>query len=184
MGRSLILAIRGALVCALVVSCSGNRAAVPEFDYAALNARAAEEYLQPVHPGIPGEVPFWNGYSFKFIYAPAFDFEDIAGAASYMFTATADCQSWAFEDASPRAALSPVWNDLPVGPVQLCVQALDSSRHPVGEPQKRTFERDTPVDGPSVTTALWHKDGSKAANLTCGTSLTATRTKSGAEPSR
>lgn len=150
MGRSLILAIRGALVCALVVSCSGNRAAVPEFDYAALNARAAEEYLQPVHPGIPGEVPFWNGYSFKFIYAPAFDFEDIAGAASYLFTATADGQSWAFEDASPRAALSPVWNDLPVGPVQLCVQALDSSRHPVGEPQKRTFERDNPFDGPYV----------------------------------
>ena len=67
MDKRLFLAIEGAIICALIASCTGRRT-VPEFDYEVLNAQAAAEYLQPVHPGIRGEVPFWNAYSFKFIY--------------------------------------------------------------------------------------------------------------------
>ncbi len=147
MDKRLYLAIKGAIICALVASCTGRRA-VPEFDYEALNAQAAAEYLQPVHPGIRGEVPFWNAYSFKFIYAPAFDFNDVEGAADYLYTVTAGEKAFSFNAASPRQALSPVWNEIPVGDATLCVQALDKDGNPVGEPQSRSFERDNAFHGP------------------------------------
>ena len=146
MNKPILFAIGSALICALV-ACSVKPAA-PEFDYEALNARAAQEYLQPVHPGVKGEIPFWNGYSFKFIYAPAFDFEDVEGAAGYIYTATAGDNTFTFNDATPRAALSPIWNELPVGPVTLVVQAVDADGNPVGEPQSRSFDRDNPFCGP------------------------------------
>jgi len=146
MGRILNITIKGAIICALVVSCGPK--GIPELDYEALNAHAAAEYLQPVHPGVQGEVPFWNGYSFKFIYAPAFDFEDVDGAADYVYTATAGGETFAFNAPSPRAALSPIWNELPVGPVALSVQALDEDGNAVGEMQTRIFERDNPFCGP------------------------------------
>ena len=146
MGKILDMTIKGAIICALVVSCGPK--GIPELDYEALNARAAAEYLQPVHPGVRTEVPFWNGYSFKFIYAPAFDFEDVEGAADYVYTTTCGEQAFAFNAPSPRATLSPIWNELPVGPVELSVQALDEDGNAVGEPQKRSFERDNPFCGP------------------------------------
>ncbi|MBO4558072.1 MAG: hypothetical protein J5693_05650 [Bacteroidales bacterium] len=120
----------------------------PEFDYDALNQQAAAEYLQPVHPGVKGEVPFWNGYSFKFIYAPAFDFEDVEGAAQYVYSATSGDTSLMFAAESPREALTPVWNSLPIGPVTLTVQAVDGDGQSLGSPQVREFERDNPFTGP------------------------------------
>ena len=149
MRRSSHFAIGGAIICALIVNCTRPaKFSAADFDYKALNARAAEEYLHPVHPGIKGEVPFWNPYSFKFIYAPAFDFEDIEGAVDYVYTATAGEKAYAFNSPEPRAALSPIWNELPVGSVSLSVQAIDADGNAVGEPQTRTFERDNPFEGP------------------------------------
>ncbi|MBP5504732.1 MAG: hypothetical protein J6X89_01360 [Bacteroidales bacterium] len=148
MKSRLFLTIGGALICALVVSCHGQKAGVPEFDYESLNAQAALEYLQPVHPGVRGEVPFWNPYSFKFIYAPAFDLDDVEGADCYQYTVTAADKQFTFLRSTPREALSPVWNEIPVGPVQLTVQAMNDDGEPVGEPQSRKFERDNPFYGP------------------------------------
>ena len=48
MERLWTVTIKGAILCALIAGCS--RGGVPEFDYEALNAQAAQEYLQPVHP--------------------------------------------------------------------------------------------------------------------------------------
>lgn len=146
MERLLSFTIKGAILCALIAGCS--RGGVPEFDYEALNAQAAEEYLHPVHPGVQGEVPFWNPYSFKFIYAPAFDFDDLEGAVSYLYTATAADGIHSFSANTPREALSPIWNEIPVGNVTLKVQAIGADGEPVGEPQSRSFERDNPFCGP------------------------------------
>ena len=146
MVRAIYSAIGGAIICALV-ACS-HTASAPEFDYEQLNAQAAAEYLKPVHPGVRGEVPFWNGYSFKFIYAPVFDFDDAEGAVCYVYTAEADGTTWTFTDESPRAALSEIWNDLPVGNVTLTVQGYDAGGAAVGEPQVRSFEKDNPFHGP------------------------------------
>ena len=50
------------------------------FDWKGLNTQAAEECLTPVHPGMPGQTPFWNVYATQFTYAPAFDFPEVARA--------------------------------------------------------------------------------------------------------
>ena len=122
--------IKGAILCALIASCS--RGGIPEFDYEALNAQAAQEYLNPVHPGVRGETPFWNPYSFKFIYAPAFDFDDMEGAERYLYTAIAADGIHTFSADTPREALSPIWNDIPVGKVNLNVQAIGADGEPLG----------------------------------------------------
>ena len=139
--------IAAAWLVLLAPGCSGKTHPI-EFDYEKLNELSRLQYLEPVHPGRSGQVPFWNGYSFKFIYAPAFDFEDIPQAADYLYTVTAGGEQLSFNAASPREALSPVWGEIPVGEATLCVQALDGNGNPVGEPQKRSFERDNPFNGP------------------------------------
>lgn len=133
---------------ALVNACGDNKGTGPVFDYEKLNALALEEYLQPVHPGVKGETPFWNKYAFKFMYAPAFDFDDIDGAAGYTYTAEAGGQFFIFGSESPRAALSEIWNELPVGKVHLSVQAYDAGGESTGDPQVRDFEKDSPFEGP------------------------------------
>ena len=138
-----------AAVCCTVNACAGKgKNRIPEFDFDALNARAIEESLQPVHPGVRGEVPFWNKYAFKFTYAPAFDFDDIEGAAGYTYKAEAGGQFFIFANESPRASLSEIWRELPVGDVHLEVQAYDAQGNNLGEAQTRNFKKDSPFCGP------------------------------------
>ena len=132
----------------LLAACAGNKPKGPELDYEALNAQALEEYLQPIHPGVRGEVPFWNAFATKYIYAPAFDLDDVEGAAGYTYTAEAGGQFFIFGNESPRAAISDIWTEIPVGPVELTVQAYDGEGESLGEPQKCSFEKDNPFCGP------------------------------------
>ena len=139
-----------AVLCCIMflAACAGNKPKGPELDYEILNAQALEEYLQPIHPGIRGEVPFWNAFATKYIYAPAFDLDDVEGAAGYTYTAEAGGQFFIFGNESPRADLSEIWTELPVGPVTLTVQAHDAEGEALGEAQVRTFEKDNPFCGP------------------------------------
>ncbi|MBO6161383.1 MAG: hypothetical protein J6O01_07885, partial [Bacteroidales bacterium] len=117
----------------------------------ALREQARQEYLQPLRPGkmssrksrkqgmgaqkegITGrkdgirdkDRPFWNVYSHRFLYAPAFPFEEVEGARSYRFTVV--CEDGAvlsFLAKSPQADLSPVWDRIPVGEVRVSVEGL------------------------------------------------------------
>jgi len=142
------LFIIAAVASFMLSACTEKKAEMPFLDYDALNQQAAAEYLQPVHPGIRGEVPFWNKYAFKFTYAPAFDFDDVEGAANYVYTAQSGETTMFFTDASPRAALSPIWKELPFGDIKLSVQAVDAENNPVGEAQEREFQKDHPFIGP------------------------------------
>lgn len=145
MKKSLIILAAAALMAA---GCSPKQGGDAQLDYEKLNAQALAEYEQPVHPGIRGEVPFWNKYAFKFMYAPAFDFDDIEGATGYTYTAEAGGQFFIFGNESPRAALTEIWTDIPAGPVHLSVQAHDARGESVGEPQVRDFTKDSPFHGP------------------------------------
>lgn len=73
------------MTCTLLCGCCGSDCGTADasLDYAAINAQAAEQYLRPIRPGYEGRNPFWNGFAKKFIYAPAFDFDEVAGAANY-----------------------------------------------------------------------------------------------------
>jgi len=71
------------LISALTVlfSCNSSQ----EFNYKALNRQASEEYLTTIRCSADNG-PFWNAFSDKFIYAPAFDFPEASGAAEYLFS--------------------------------------------------------------------------------------------------
>jgi len=114
-----------------------------------LSRQAREEAKAPVRPGEPGRQPFWNVASRKFMYAPAFDFAAVGGAKSYRFTARsgADFQAYTFTAPTPWSDLGPIWRDLPVGMVELTVEALDGGKV-LEEAGRRRFYRDSPFRGP------------------------------------
>ena len=109
---------------------------------------AVADSLIPVRPGGVNGQAFWNTYALSFIYAPVFDFAEIPGAAGYSFS-TVDRFGVrrSFSAASPRAALSPVWAQLPPGPVFLTVDALDGSGKKIGVSGVRSFYRNAPFTG-------------------------------------
>jgi len=119
-------------------------------EVAELNAQAEKEYLQPIRPSSEGRNPGWNGFSNKFIYAPAFDVPAVEGAALYRFTVRQKegegC--WQFTAPRPDADLSPVWNEIPPSEVVLTIESLDGAGNPSGVLLEREFLRDFPFHGP------------------------------------
>ena len=118
--------------------------------FEALNAQAAEEYLQPLRPGYEGKNPYWNVFAKRFLYAPAFDFKEIEGAKEYKFDLKnpESGESWSFTAEKPWAPLSPVWNDIPVGDINLSVLAIGEKGQVLDTAGKREFFRDFPFHGP------------------------------------
>jgi maltose/maltodextrin transport system substrate-binding protein len=101
-----------------------------------------DDTSRPVRPGVPGEVPFWNDYALRFIYAPAFDFPKVDGGKSYRFTVVAaDGRTHAFEAGEPSAALSPVWEDVAEGYTTLKVEGVGGDGKVVGVSGERVFYR-------------------------------------------
>lgn len=149
-----LLTITLLTTCTLLCGCCGSDCGTADvsLDYAAINAQAAEQYLRPIRPGYEGRNPFWNGFAKKFIYAPAFDFDEVAGAANYRFTVVPlgeETQaSWSFTADSPKAALTLIWGEIPVGRVRLVVEGLDASGKALGKAGEREFLRDYPFTGP------------------------------------
>jgi hypothetical protein len=108
------------------------------------------ESIRPIHPGFPGKQPLWNINSKRFIYAPAFDFKEIAGIKNYRFfaTSTNDSITYTFESTKPWHSLSPIWKQLPNTLIQLKVEAVENE---TGESVKtvatRTFLKSPPFSG-------------------------------------
>ena len=127
-------------------------------DWSAMRAQAAEESLQPIRPGIPGQRTFWNERAPCFIYAPAFDFKSVAGATAYRFMAQASGKKnlkLVFEAAHPWAPLTPIWDALPVGEVILQVQALfGENAEPIRLVGERKFYRASAFNGPYQSPAF------------------------------
>ena len=142
------IAIAATLLCILSACASKPKDLLSQLDYEKLNAQALEEYLQPVHPGVPGEVPFWNKYSTKYIYAPVFGFDALEGAVNYCLSISAGEDAVFVCNSEPVISLSPIWNELPVGWLDATMQASDADGKPVGEPVKLRFEKDNPFCGP------------------------------------
>lgn len=109
---------------------------------------AREEYVNPVRPGEPGQAPFWNVASGRFMYAPAFDLKVIDGADRYRFTVIASGRPHTFEAKKPYASLAPVWLDIPAGPVTVTVEALNDKGEVIGLSGTCGFERAAMYNGP------------------------------------
>ncbi|MCX6376499.1 MAG: hypothetical protein NTU88_10785 [Armatimonadetes bacterium] len=114
--------------------------------------KALDESTVPIRPGIPAERHFWNRYSRQFIYAPAFDIDAwrTGKVEKYRFTAhsQASGKDSVFDADRPFAPLSPIWKDLPVGPVTLKVEALGVNSQILGEAGTRSFYRMPVFAGP------------------------------------
>jgi maltose/maltodextrin transport system substrate-binding protein len=119
-------------------------------DYREISRKASAE---PIHPGIPDSIPFWNKFSKRFIYAPAFEFKVVDQAASYRYelVSLSDSQRWDFESDHPYDALSPIWENLPVGSYQLKVLGISDTGKVLEEAGTREFYRAAPFDG------IYHK---------------------------
>jgi len=116
------------------------------------HAQELEATRQPIRPGVPGKAPFWNGFTKRFMYAPAFDFAKVGGAVKYKFTATDENgKTHTFTADAPWAPLSPVWNDIAVGAVSLKVEGVDSAGKTVGLAGEREFYRSAIFNGPYRT---------------------------------
>ena len=98
------------------------------------------------------DAPFWNGHAKQFISPPALAFKPVDGAASYRFTLTPETGgAFSFEADDPRASLAPIWSKLPVGTVQLKVEALgQSGGAAIGVVGERRFHRAAEFDAARV----------------------------------
>ena len=112
-----------------------------------LNARADEEYRQPIRKG----EPYWNVFAKKFLYAPAFGFGKVEGADSYEYTLIQQGRPVAsFTAPSPDEDLGSVWSGIEPGPCTLRVVARDASGDSLALAGTRDFIRDFPFRVDSV----------------------------------
>ncbi len=127
--------------------------------------QALQESLQSVRPGEPGKRSFWNSRAVKFIYAPAFDFKPVQQATAYRFTATSavDGADYIFTAQQPWAAVTEVWRRLPIGYVQLKVEALDRQGQTIELCGAREFYKDAAFAGPYQSAALDYRASALAA---------------------
>ncbi|HOM58763.1 MAG TPA: hypothetical protein PK770_02770 [Kiritimatiellia bacterium] len=126
-------------------SCLKARKPVAWFAMAALSVYGGPTSIPIRQGGVEGR-PFWNKVSPWFEYAPAFDFPEVNGAVKYRFIAKHQSGAeFSFEAESPQAALSPIWEKLPVGAIELRVAALDANGGFIG-----TAPGDATVTGSAV----------------------------------
>jgi len=164
-----------AAVCGLMTS------QAKEINYRKVNARARKEYREPIRPGRP----FWNAFATKFIYAPAFDFEERTGARAYVFRLSdKEGHAWEMKAKSPKADLSPVWDGIPAGAeVTLNVfPLLPSGVDETDTLGHRTFLRDFPFRGPCNTPARPYREAALKGLLCMHNSVTMQAWQKGTEP--
>ena len=131
----------------LCISCNQEKSKIEK-----LNKQAIAEYNTPIRPGYEGRNPYWNKFSRKFMYAPAFDFKAIEGATTYRYTIkennTENAKEWSFTADAPNKSLAPIWQQISSGYVTLTVEALDKDNNNIGQAGKRSFYRNAPFTAP------------------------------------
>jgi len=141
------LLISALAISAICISCKCET----ESEYSVLTKQAAQEYLVPIRQGGVDGNPYWNTYSKRFLFAPAFDFAVVEGAKEYLYTVTSEEDSskqWSFKASTPNECLAPVWNDIEVGRVILKVEGIDASGNVLGIAGERSFMRNFPFNPP------------------------------------
>ncbi|MCR4921923.1 MAG: LOB domain containing-protein [Bacteroidaceae bacterium] len=132
-----------------------------EVNYKRVNAQARKEYREPVRPGTNGINPFWNEFAKKFIFAPAFDFPERPLARAYLFILSdTDGKKWEMKARSPKADLSPIWEQIPGG-TQLTLNVFPITKSGIETTDTlghRTFLRDFPFCGPYNMKARPYKE--------------------------
>ena len=132
----------------IIMACAQRKTVVLNSEK--LFAEALEESGMPIRPGIPGKRPFWNRNATRFIFAPAFEFGEVEGAARYRFLAHC-AQDTTFEwlsDKPWKPIPAEIWRAMPVGYVELTAVAVDTQGDSIGLAGKRRFYRAAVFHGP------------------------------------
>lgn len=112
---------------------------------------ARKEYADPENAIRPGGIngnPFWNVRSSAFMYCPSFDFAPIPGCENYLFVAEDEKGGkYEFRAKATTALLSPIWDDLATGQVQLMVYAQDANNQTFATVGARSFHKAAPFTG-------------------------------------
>lgn len=126
---------------------------------------AWKESLEPIHHGVPGKIPFWNGRAERFIYAPAFDYKKIDNANKYRFmiTSFADNKQYSFESKIPYAPLSPIWGKVPVGHFEIKVIGISAAGDSLGLAGSGKYYRAAPFNGPYHKPVLPYDESARLA---------------------
>ncbi|MBR5151199.1 MAG: hypothetical protein IKW61_07840, partial [Bacteroidaceae bacterium] len=159
--KNIILAVAALLA---IVSCKQPTDKITE-----LNEKAKAEYNIPIRPGYEGKNPYWNRFSNKFMYAPAFDFKEVEGATQYRYTVTQNvkenAKTWSFTEQTPNRSLAPIWQEIEVGNVILTIEALDGEGKSIATVGERKFYRDSPFTGPYHGAVRGYKESALLALL-------------------
>ena len=132
-----------------------------------LKKKALEEYNNPDYAirrgGVNGNA-FWNIQAQAFMYCPSFDFAPLAGCSKYLFELQDESgKQYSFTADSSYALLTPVWNDLQVGQVQLCVYALSKEDDKIAMIGARSFHKAAPFTGEYPPKAVDYRTCAKRA---------------------
>lgn len=131
------------------LSCNQNINNKNIIDYDKVNLTVYQETFESIRPGIPGKIPFWNRYAQQYIYAPAFEVLPLTTAEKYLFTALgSDSIEYTFIAEKTYEDLSPIWNEIPVGFVQLKISGIDLQGNEVGEKKLFSFYKAASFRGP------------------------------------
>ena len=130
-----------------------------------INETGKDIYNYPVRPGVPGEMSFWNTYSKRFMYAPAFDFKLIEKATFYRFSAIplATNEKVVFDAKVPWASLAPIWEKLPVGQIALTVEGHDDRGQIFGLSGTRVFYKAAGYNGPYIKQEKDYEESARQA---------------------
>lgn len=137
------------LISSLSISCASNYSTIKDGKQTPSNQQVQSEYLNPIRPGIPEQQAFWNHYSKQFMYAPAFDFKIVDKAIEYEFIATdINSKEYKFKSDKPWSPLSPIWNELPVGYIDLEVFGVEFNGKRIKHSGTRKFYKSAGFNGP------------------------------------
>ena len=150
-------------VCAVFFACSSpSLKQNPD----SLTEAAAADYLVPLRPGGVDGSPFWNIHANRFLYAPAFDFKSVEGAAQYRFTLMQNGHDGRiFYSDIPTSDLSSVWNELAADSVRIVVEGVAKDGSVVGLAGKRNFFRAYPFVAREDSPARGYREAALKACL-------------------
>lgn len=128
---------------------------------------ARKEYADPsnaIHPGGVNGNAFWNVRSSAFMFSPSFDFAPIPGCENYLFEAEDEKGGkYSFRANSANALLSPIWDKLATGQVQLMVYAQDEANNNIAVAGARSFHKAAPFTGDYPAAARDYRTAAKNA---------------------
>lgn len=125
---------------------------------------AKKESLVPVHPGEPGKTPFWNEKAHQFIFAPAFEYNNVKDAVKYLYDISCEDNShYSFKSNVPCSSLSTPWESMQTGFFHLRVIGLNANGDSIGLAGSGKYYKAAYFNGPYHQPVMPYDESAKIA---------------------